>query len=405
MGLYRVFKQSVRFTFRSKKRFLVFLLIFAIVSAFIAFYIDSLDDLRTDRLLEQKGVIMVENAPGSVSYAQARTIQAEIQNLPQSNPQIKIQDSQIYDYVELDSFIRLYSINIHKPWMSNYVKPSLIWDGHYPTNANEILVPKGAKQIHNSTVNGVLVESEIAVGQKFSFTGLNGNQIVLTVSGTVDVSKFADQQQGRLWIFADQSKFVPIMSLFGLTTANAFTHNISWLVPGTILSKNTINLVRDLNDAIKPLIADANNVQNGDWVDQPGRLPTPQAQNDANTNIVNLIFVVIGGVILATMFAYIISRFRRREIAILKAMGYSNGSVRMALIAEILTLSFLGFFVGLSMAQGLLYYIADFRPTSLLTWAAVGVSFAINVIISLPGMILASRRVLGVSPSEAFRDR
>ena len=86
-------------------------------------------------------------------------------------------------------------------------------------------------------------------------------------------------------------------------------------------------------------------------------------------------------------------------------MGYSHASVRTTLTAEIITLAFVGFIVGLSLAQGLLYYLSDFSVHSLLRWQAVGWSFLINVIISLPGMLLVSFRVLGVSPSEVFRDK
>ncbi|MHA2249453.1 MAG: hypothetical protein ACXAD7_03775, partial [Candidatus Kariarchaeaceae archaeon] len=67
MGKLRVFRKSVRFTFRSRKRFLVFVLIFAIISAFVAFYIDSLDDLQTDRFLEQKGVVLQQDDENSVT--------------------------------------------------------------------------------------------------------------------------------------------------------------------------------------------------------------------------------------------------------------------------------------------------------------------------------------------------
>jgi ABC-type antimicrobial peptide transport system permease subunit len=138
---------------------------------------------------------------------------------------------------------------------------------------------------------------------------------------------------------------------------------------------------------------------------QPAALPSQRAIDEGINTMVYLAFVAIGGVLLSTMFAYLISRFRRREIAILKAMGYSHASVRTTLTAEIITLAFVGFIIGLSLAQGLLYYLSDFSVHSLLRWQAVGWSFLINVIISLPGMLLVSFRVLGVSPSEVFRDK
>ena len=92
-------------------------------------------------------------------------------------------------------------------------------------------------------------------------------------------------------------------------------------------------------------------------------------------------------------------------MAILKAMGYSQSSVRTTLVAEIVTIAFFGFVFGLSLAQGLLFYLSDFNRNSLLSRDAVLAAFIINVILTLPGMLLVSWRVLRVSPSEAFRDR
>ncbi|MCE7736326.1 MAG: ABC transporter permease [Candidatus Heimdallarchaeota archaeon] len=408
MGNFRVFKKSVKFTFRTKRRFLVFLLIFGIVSTFIAFYIDTLDDLRTDRLLEQKGVVMVQDSYTDVSYVEGNLMLNDILALAESDSDIKIQDSVIFHYIELDSYIRLYSMDIDHPWYSDFVKPSLVVDGRYPEKASEILIPAGAKQIYNSTSTGVVVESKVAVGQKFSFENNQSDSIDLKVVGTFDTSNIQEREDSdRLWIFIDESMFEPMLELFGKTTADAFTYSITFVVPGTILSTDTHELVTALNRMIINdfLQSDTNIGQYGDWEPQPQILPSQNALDEATNNLVNLMFVVLGGAILTTMFAYLISRFRRREVAILKAMGYSQSSVRTTLVAEIVTIAFFGFAFGLSLAQGLLYYLSDFNRTSLLSRDAVLAAFVINVILTLPGMLLVSWRVLRVSPSEAFRDR
>ncbi|OLS28937.1 MAG: hypothetical protein HeimC2_03750 [Candidatus Heimdallarchaeota archaeon LC_2] len=404
MGNFRVFKKSVRFTFRSKRRFFVFLMIFGIVSTFIAFYIDTLDDMRTDGILEQKGVSMYQEDSKTVTYAQGTKILSDILLIEDSDDDIKIETSIIFHYAELDPYIRLYSMDIHHPWYSEFVKPSLVSAGEYPTSKSHILVPSGSKQIYNSSSTGVVVDTEIAVGQLFTFEKAGSDPIELRVSGKFDSSQIQEQgDEDRLWIFADKSKFESLLKLFGKTTADAYTYSITFVVPGNIISRGANKLVTALNTQIKGLLKENRIGEHGDWEPQPDSLPTDKAEDEAIQNWANLLFVVLGGIILTTMFAYLISRFRRREIAILKAMGYAQSSVRTTLMAEILTIAFVGFIFGVSMAQGLLFYLSDFSTTSLLSKESVLVSFGITVIVTLPGMLLVSWRVLQVSPSEAFR--
>src|SRR3972149_671881 len=58
-----------------------------------------------------------------------------------------------------------------------------------------------------------------------------------------------------------------------------------------------------------------------------------------------LLFGGIGSTIVATMYAFIIARFRTREIAVLKAVGFTAKQVRTVLLAEIAMVSFIGFFL------------------------------------------------------------
>ncbi|MHA2402280.1 MAG: ABC transporter permease [Candidatus Kariarchaeaceae archaeon] len=409
MGKLRVFRRSVRFTFRTKKRFYVFLLIFAIISSFVAFFIDSLDDLQTDRFMEQKGVIVRQDGDYQVTYNQGQSLLTSILALPASNPDVKIEGHVVYNYIDLDGFLRIYSIDISKPWFSDFAKPSLITSGSYPSKSSEVLVPSGSFQQRNSTVPGITVKSKVVVGQKLVYEKAGSEPLELKVSGTFETSQLQTEpdKADRLWLFMDTKKFNEVVTFFGNTTSDAFTYSMSFSVEGNVIFFNsgTHDNVKLLNEEIKSLIAEGSPSTYGDWESQPESLPSEQAEREGLQTMVNLGFVIIGGIVLSTMFAYLISRFRRREVAILKAMGYSHWSVRTSLVAEIITLAFTGFIVGVTLAQGLLYYASDFNRHSLLRWQALGVSFLINVVISLPGMLLVSFRVLGVSPSEAFRDR
>lgn len=407
MGLGRVFKRSVRYTFRTKRRFLVFLLIFGIVSTLIAFYIDNLDSLQTDELLEYKGVTVKKVENENILYSQGQSLFQDVKEVAASTEGTTIEDSAIYHYADIDSFIRINSIDIGLPWLSDFANPSKVQSGSFPDAPNEILVPDNSLQSRNITsgIGNIRMDTNLVVGQTITFTNEAEESLSFTISGTFDNSDHdISNVNDQLWVFMDQSRFVETLEFFGMTTDDAFTYMMSFTVEGFVLSSSTYESTETLNNAVRELVEDT--ATYGNWQDVPDSLPTDEAKTTANRIIVNLSFVVIGGIILSILFAYLITRFRRTEIAILKAMGYSNGAIRTTLIGELLTTSFFGFLVGLSSAQGLLIYLnRGYNRGTLIRWEAIGASFIIMVLISIPGLLLASRRVLGVSPAEAFRDQ
>ena len=153
MGLMRVFGKSIRFTVRSKRRFIVFMLIFAIVSSFVAFFIDSIDQLQTDEFLDQKGVVLEQFSEYSVSYNQSTNLFDDILKIETSKG-LEIDLSAMYNFIDIDPNIRIFSVDVTKPWMSKDINPSFVQTGRFPRAENEIVIPAGSSQ-QTSTTNNV----------------------------------------------------------------------------------------------------------------------------------------------------------------------------------------------------------------------------------------------------------
>ena len=415
MTLSRVFRRSVRFTVRYKRRFLVFLLIFAIVSTLIAFSVDEIDSLRTTELLNQKGVTATKAEGPDISYTNGNALYQDVLNYVDSNAKISLEAHMMFRYIDLDSNIRIHSLDISNPWISNFANPSLVQQGSYPNKQNEILVPLGSAQARNITVNGQTyqLQSLLSVGQQMTFSNAAGKEVSLEVSGTFDTTQYTiSNPSDQLWLFMDNAMFNKMLDLFGYTAADTSVYELAFVVSGWILTESTYTQTTILNDQVKTLLADGNY---GNFRKITQSLPLKTTLDNSSRILVNLAFVIIGGILLATLFAYLITRFRRREIAILKAMGYSHGAVRMSLFAEILTTSFSGFALGLGLAQALLVIGVIGSPGSIsiqsglnfentIRLPAIALAFGIMVVIAIPGMLLASFRILRVSPAEAFRD-
>ncbi|MDH5646895.1 MAG: ABC transporter permease, partial [Candidatus Heimdallarchaeota archaeon] len=245
-----------------------------------------------------------------------------------------------------------------------------------------------------------LIKTDMVVGQTITFEKDGFDSLEYLIVGTFQLSKHNNQNNDRLWIFTDGSQLEPLMNIFSRTTADVYTYMLSFTVEGQILQDETHQQMQILSSKISELITEE---IYGDWKIQPSSHPDEQTVTQARQILLNLGIWIVGGAIISILFAWIISRFRRREVAILKSMGYSNRHVRSTLIAEILTISFLGFVFGIGSTQSYLFYLSDFSVGAILRWQAALWSFVIMVVITIPGMVLASLRVLRISPAEAFR--
>ncbi|MFX0107759.1 MAG: hypothetical protein ACFE7R_05730 [Candidatus Hodarchaeota archaeon] len=119
--------------------------------------------------------------------------------------------------------------------------------------------------------------------------------------------------------------------------------------------------------------------------------------------------------IVATVYAILISQFRRRDIAILKCISWDNYDILLLLIGEVVLVSLSAFFVVFQLSVEILGLIAYFEAidTGLLeqirTLIAVDagpmfVTLFIIVGLQIPGLILAQLRAMRIPPMRALRE-
>ncbi len=133
-------------------------------------------------------------------------------------------------------------------------------------------------------------------------------------------------------------------------------------------------------------------------------------------NYVLLIVTIAVGIILSTMYGLILTTFRKKEIATLKAIGWSNGNVRARILGEILFLSLIGFILLIELdvhILGLSYYIFGLDPIVLVDTPLVQnfyfsrsimiLTFILIVTLQIPGVLFANNRALQVKPMVAMR--
>jgi len=136
-----------------------------------------------------------------------------------------------------------------------------------------------------------------------------------------------------------------------------------------------------------------------------------------SANTISILMAVLGGIVVATLYGFLLTTFRKTEIATMKCIGWSNGNIRILIVGEILLISCLAFLlfveVGIHLS-GLSFYLSGdptkpvfFIPSYIqqifIARDKLLISFFVIVLAQIPGVLLAYYRILAVKPMEALR--
>jgi len=117
--------------------------------------------------------------------------------------------------------------------------------------------------------------------------------------------------------------------------------------------------------------------------------------------------------IVATIYAILISQFRRRDISIFKCIGWDNSNVMLLVMGEVILVSFTAFLVVFQVSVEIIGLIGYFTGGVEVTgvWSILYVDIVsmiialIAIIIAqLPGLLLSMWRATRIPPMRALRE-
>ncbi|MFX1485872.1 MAG: FtsX-like permease family protein [Promethearchaeota archaeon] len=118
---------------------------------------------------------------------------------------------------------------------------------------------------------------------------------------------------------------------------------------------------------------------------------------------------ILGGLIVAVLYGFVLTQFRKTQIATLKCIGWGNDNIRLLMIGELLLVSLLGFIITLEIdihILGLSWYVGV-APGIITQFVFSGLSLALTFVIvifaQMPGIIIAHWRTLQVRPMVALK--
>ncbi len=119
--------------------------------------------------------------------------------------------------------------------------------------------------------------------------------------------------------------------------------------------------------------------------------------------------------IVATIYAILIAQFRRRDIAILKCVSWSNSEIMLLLIGEVILVSFTAFLIVFQLSVEILGLMAYFGTVGTALFSDIYDLVAIEagpmvttlftiIILQIPGLVLAQLRAMSIPPMKALRE-
>jgi hypothetical protein len=125
-------------------------------------------------------------------------------------------------------------------------------------------------------------------------------------------------------------------------------------------------------------------------------------------NYLTMAFVV------STIYAILIAQFRKRDIAILKCVSWSNNDILILLIGEVVLVSISAFFLVFQLSVeiiGVIGYLqldpvfrSQVENYLVLSLGPMLTSLAVIVALQIPGLILAHIRAMRIPPMRALRE-
>lgn len=414
MGFLRVLKSGVVFSLRSK-RILIFIIFFLVLSGVTAYAMNEIAREDRDLLLQQKAVVLETNW-------QNNTVTQDDSNVVDITNHFRdmARDVVVITYIHIPALnLRIFGAPTDNAWANTIVQPDEITSGRYVKQAGTVAADTyeavvSQDQIQNGAgPSGSVVSNILSVGSVQQISHTTG-EIRFKVVGTFE--KTPGLAEGELWVVVSEVAFDELRQTLGLTPANTYVYQIiivakgySETVAAAVLEDATDNTEDILDDAV-------GYVSGSNWQikDQPDINKIRGAS--ATTDII-LVIGLVGSPIVALLYAFIISRFRTREIAVLKAVGYSNANVQIMLLTEIGMVSIAGYLLSIFglqlvfavnswMSVGTTYVPPVWNPLDLAnplpSWTAV-ITFLVVVVSNILGFILISRRSISVRPVELFR--
>lgn len=399
----RIFRLGLKYPTRRRVS-LVFLILFTALSGLFIFSYARLDALNTDQLTRSRAIII-----DFTQDVRASEVADAISNLNARCGDL-VEDVLVAYYVDVCPELGIGMLAVRSlrgtgawMWALDEIKPTTVVYGRFiRLGAREALIN------YNACIAGALDKTNVefklgAVGSTLVISrGSMRRELKIVGVYKSDISDLAPEV--RVLLYVDWTTFNDFAIHFYPSREEGEAYERSYVLVKRIIivlkmtpvDYLTPDVLRERASHVKAHISEV----------LGGYLNT-KAHVRESVNVSGFRGVVSGVAtttififILAIAYAFLIVKFRHWEIATLRALGWRTSAIRTYLLAELVFVCFVGWLLGV---LGVSFVSAFYRLPPISYSAYAGAFVASFVIPQLFGLVIIPRRLLRISPAEAFR--
>ncbi len=403
MSTLRLLIKGLRFGTRAKKRFIPFLVVYIFLSIVTIFLVGQFDPAQQEDLLSDKGVVV------TAANWDVVTLQAADSIFSTYKARGDVEAVLYFRYINFGPSLRIFGIDTRYTWAWNDVRPNTLAKGHFISHRGQAMVSEDFS-LDALTVGSTKAFVHAGIGTVLSFgTGANDpNAINVKIVGQFKKSPRAAEDT-REWIILSKKDFESLVGILGLNqNTDVYVRDVVILAAGNSLlsaffGKDVYETVDQIANQVTSDISG-----NSAWDNTPTYTKRADKLQKRTFAVFAAVVGIFGTLFVSIIYSYLITRFRNREMAILKAIGYKSRQIQIIVLGEIINVALGGFIIGLLLFQLVIYVQAVFLYNQIYyRWVLTSVTSFLAllaiVIFSIPGFLILSRRSLSIRPIEILR--
>ncbi len=402
----RILRIGYNLAFRAKSRALIFIILFILATVTTFLQSSRIYSFQTNDLTRLKSVILEPSSPIT-----ADKLESKIGGLYESVRDKLSGFYVLYGFKMLDDQLLVLTIRDYRnlynpsdyPWVVSEFKPTSLAAGRYIQGDYEGIVNTGFTL--NFSAFGYPVTVRLSMGDSLVFvSGYREIRVNIVGVSSSDMSAIQNALGEKIgsFLFVDWRTFediaVNVMQLHSPLegSPDVFVLRIIMVVKGSIISTLTSGELFNNRMYVKSEVSKKASSISPFQLAQIEEINYGEFQSSLFTFIVSILFQLI----VAGIYAVLIVRFHRKDIATLRAIGWDTKSIRILSFGSFVSTLIIASIIGLIIGSLYIFIIARI-PLELVPFIIVIIS---NIIIPiLVGFKYTSSATLSIPPSEAFR--
>lgn len=384
-GKIRLLLHSFVYATRTRKRSMVFVAVYAVLASGVFLSVARIEHNRSVLVRQSAAMWLNETAPKAVPVSVVPTLKTFIQE-----KKLPVSRTVAVSYTELDKGRMLYSIDPEEPWAAASLTPALLKSGRFPESAaGEAVITEGFTFRPDFPEDAEIypaIGTVIKMGEaSIRITGIIRApedlppDTDLMVTGPDGFDRLAGKRPAfvkEFVVIARGSTFLP--GLFGSVLGNVGKIHRAFL--------DDADGRRDVS------------------LTQPATGADPSVQTTRDVlSLPLMLFGITGSLVVSLFYGYLAGRYRLREIALLKTLGFDGMEISLYMLAEVILIASAGLVLSFVAVRG--YFAvavaqADFQLNDFFSLVMAACLLGFNI----AGFIFTSKRARRVDPMTLFRD-